>query len=214
VDWHTLLQFLTAAILVIVSPGPVLAIIVHNTVRHGRLAGFLTAAGVEIGDLCLLGATFAGLVVSGKLLPMAFQWLSLAGALYLIWLAAKTLLSRHRAVQGDLPRCRWPMLDGLAVVISNPTALLFYTAFFPQFIDPDHPISEQMIVLSAVFVGAGVAFDAACVVAVARLRLPEAWRRIGRFAEIGSAIVYLTIAAITIFGFMEISDWVEDLGRY
>jgi threonine/homoserine/homoserine lactone efflux protein len=207
VDWNIRPQFLTAAILVIVSPGPVLAIIVHNTVRHGRLAGFLTAAGVELGDLFLLGATFAGFVISGKLLPMAFQWLSLAGAIYLIWLAAKTLLSRHRAVQERDPRRgRWPMLDGLAVVVSNPTALLFYAAFFPQFIDPDRSTSEQMIVLSAGYVGAGVAFDAACVLTAAHLRLSKSWSRIGRFAEIGSAIVYLTIAAITIFGFVEVSD--------
>jgi threonine/homoserine/homoserine lactone efflux protein len=205
-DWHTLAPFLTATFLLLVSPGPVLAIIMHNTVRHGTLAGLLTALGVELGDLCLLGATFAGLIISDTLLPAVFRWLSLGGALYLIWLAAESLLVRRRSSEEQAsPHCRWPILEGWTIVLSNPAALLFYAAFFPQFIDPARSIPEQMLVLSTVYVCAGVMFDAVCVIAVARLRLPAGWTRIGRFAELGSAALYLTIAIITILDFMEVS---------
>jgi threonine/homoserine/homoserine lactone efflux protein len=204
VDWYTLAQFLTATLFLLVSPGPVLAIIIHNTVRHGVLAGFLTALGVELGDLFLLGATFAGFTISDTFLPALFQWLSLAGALYLMWLAAEVLLLRRRTSgKGALPRCRWPMFEGLTIVLSNPTALLFYAAFFPQFIDPERSIPEQMLILSTLYVCAGVLFDAVCVLAVARLRLPAGWTRIGRYAELGSVALYLTIALATILNFVE-----------
>ena len=57
-----------------------------------------------------------------------------------------------------------------------------------------------MIVLSAVYVTTRPAFGSACVLAVARL--PAGWTRLGRFAELGSAVVYLSIAAITVLTFV------------
>ena len=108
--------------------------------------------GVGVGDACLLGATFAGLRLSSELLSAVFRWLSLAGALYLIWLAAEALLVRRGTSQtAILSCCRKPLLDGLTIAFANPAALLFYTAFFPQFIDRNDSIAEQMIVLSALY---------------------------------------------------------------
>lgn len=206
-DWYTLAQFLAAILVLLATPGPVMAIVAHNTLRHGPAAGLLTVVGVEFGDACLLGATFAGLRLSGELLPIVFRWLSLAGALYLIWLAAEPLLSRYDTLRKpNLSRRRKPILDGLTIVFANPAVLFFYIAFFPQFMDPDHSISEQMIVLSALYICSALAFDSACVLTVARLRLPAGWRtRIGRFAELASAVIYLSIAVITVLKFIEAS---------
>jgi threonine/homoserine/homoserine lactone efflux protein len=202
VDWYSLAQFLTATLLILMTPGPVMAMVAHNTLRDGMKAGLLTAIGVELGDACLLGATFAALTLSGELMPTVYRWLSLAGALYLIWLAAEALLVRRRSSrQASSSRCRKPILEGLTIAFANPAALLFYTAFFPQFIDPDHSISEQMVVLSAAYVGVALVFDSACVLAVARL--PASWTPLGRFAEAGSAIVYLSIAVVTVLRFVE-----------
>jgi threonine/homoserine/homoserine lactone efflux protein len=206
-DWYTLAQFSAATLLLLATPGPVMAIVSYNTLRHGTTAGLLTVVGVELGDACLLGATFAGLKLSGEHLPVVFRWLSLAGALYLTWLAAEALLVRHdTSRKPNLSRCRKPILDGLTIVFANPAALLFYAVFLPQFIDPEHSISEQMIVLSALYVCTALAFDSACVLTVARLRLPAGWStQIGRFAELGSAVVYLLIAVIAVLSFIEAS---------
>ena len=157
-DWYTLAQFLAAALLVFLTPGPVMAMLAHNTSRYGVTAGFLTVIGVDLGEMCLLGATFAGLTLSSDLLPLFFRWVSLAGALYLIWLAVEAFLVRRRtSSKPDLSRCRKPILDGLTIAFANPAALLFYTAFFPQFINPERSISEQMFVLSATYVCARLA---------------------------------------------------------
>jgi threonine/homoserine/homoserine lactone efflux protein len=206
-DWDNLAQFLVATLLLLATPGPVMAIVSHNTLRHGTAAGLLTVVGVELGDACLLGATSAGLKLCGEHLPAVFRWLSLAGALYLTWLAAEALLVSHDTSRTPtLSRCRQPILDGLTIVFANPSVLLFYAVFLPQFIDPDHSIAEQMIVLSALYVCTALAFDSACVLTVARLRLPAGWStQFGRFAELGSAVAYLLIAVVTVLSFFEAS---------
>lgn len=206
-DWHTLVQFLAAALLILMTPGPVMAIVAHNTLRDGTRAGLSTAVGVEFGEVCLLGAMFAGLTLVGEFLPVLFRWLSLVGALYLIRLAAGALRFRDRPSRAsNSPRTRMPILDGLTIASANPAALLFYAAFFPQFIDPDHSIFEQMIMLSAIYVCMALAFDSACVPAVAHVRRTTGHIRIGSFADLGSAAIYLSIAVVTVLKFAKILD--------
>jgi threonine/homoserine/homoserine lactone efflux protein len=204
VDWNSLAQFSAATLLILITPGPVMAIIAHNTLRHGAMAGLSTAIGVELGEVCLLGAMFAGLSLSGELLPVLFRWLSLAGALYLIWLAAGALRLRNRpSRRPNLSRARTPVLDGLTIAFASPAALLFYAAFFPQFMDPDHSISKQVVLLSAIYVCMRSVSASACVFTVARLRLPVGCAQVGRFANLGSAAVYLSIAIITVLRLTE-----------
>jgi threonine/homoserine/homoserine lactone efflux protein len=206
VDWNSLAQFSAATLLILITPGPVMAIIAHNTLRRGAMAGLSTAIGVELGDVCLLGAISTGLMLAGDFLPALFRWLSLVGALYLIWLAAGALRLRDPSSRNPNFSCsRMPILDGLTIAFANPAALTFYAAFFPQFIDPDQSIFGQMIVLGAIYVCIALAFDSACVFTVARLRLPAAGTRIGMLADLGSAIVYLSIAAITVLRFIAAS---------
>ncbi len=204
VDWNSLAQFSAATLLILVTPGPIMAIIAHNTLRHGAMAGLTTSVGVQLGELCLLAAMFAGLSLSSELLPVLLPWLSLVGALYLIWLAGGALRLRNRPSRSpNLSPARAPVLDGVTIAFANPTALLFYTAFFPQFIDPDHSISKQMILLSATYVCMRSVSASACVFTVARLRLPAGCAPVGRFANLGSAAVYLSIAVIAVLRLVE-----------
>jgi threonine/homoserine/homoserine lactone efflux protein len=199
VDWNSLAQFSAATLLILITPGPVMAIIAHNTSRHGPAAGLSTAIGVALAEACLLGAIFTGLSLSGELLPVLFRWLSLAGVLYLIWLAAAALRLRNRPPRcPNLSRARAPVLDGLMIALASPAALLFYAAFFPQFMDPDHSISKQMVLLSAMYVCMRSVSASACVFTVAHLRLPVGCAQVGRFANLGSAAVYLSIAIVTV----------------
>jgi threonine/homoserine/homoserine lactone efflux protein len=206
VDEHLLAAFSIATLLVVMTPGPVMAIVAHNTLRHGAAAGLLTAIGVEFGELCLLGAMFAGLTISGELFPGLFRWLALAGAFYLVWLAANALRSRCLAASNArAARTRMPIVDGLTVAFGNPATLVFYAAFFPQFLDPDRSVAQQTLVLGAVYLCTALAFDLVCVFTLARIRLPAGWARFAGFAELGSAAVYVAIAVIAIVGFIKTS---------
>src|SRR5215475_1083580 len=78
-DWQILAAFLTATLLLLVTPGPVVAIVAHNTFRGGAMAGIVTALGIEIGEALVLAAVFSGLILSQEFLPLLFRWISFAG---------------------------------------------------------------------------------------------------------------------------------------
>jgi threonine/homoserine/homoserine lactone efflux protein len=204
VDWHVVASFLMATLLVLMTPGPVMAIVAHNTLRRGATAGLLTAMGVEMGEVCLLGATFTGLMISGELLPDLFRWFSLAGALYLIWLAASALRRRFMpSPRRRAPGSARPVVDGITVAFSNPAALVFYAAFFPQFINPDHAIPEQVLQLGAMYLSVALVFDLVFVLAFAWIPRPASLQRFAGFAELGSTMVYLAIAVVAVIGFVK-----------
>jgi hypothetical protein len=70
-------------------------------------------------------ATLACLTLPGELLPAVFRWLSLAGAIYLVWLAAEAVLVRGRSSSGSgSTRGRKPVLEGLTIAFANPALLL------------------------------------------------------------------------------------------
>jgi len=201
-DWYFPGPFVIAALLVVMVPGPVMAIIAHNTLRRGTIAGLLTVLGVELGELCLLAATLVGFAISAEVCPVLFRWLGLAGTLYLAWLAASALHA-HGAPAGDAiaSRASKPLVEGLTVAFANPAALVFYAAFFSQFLRPDHSIVRQTVALGAIYLGIALAFDLVLVLALARIRVPVASARLGPMLNLGSAALYLTIAVIGVLGF-------------
>jgi threonine/homoserine/homoserine lactone efflux protein len=202
VDWHLLGPFVLATLLLLITPGPVMAIVAHNTLRFGPSAGLWTAMGVGLGELCLLTLAFLGLVASGDLLPGLFRWLSLAGALYLGWLAVATFRARSRSAKD--PAQSGSVVAGLTVACSNPTAFIFYAAFFPQFLDVERPIPGQLLQLGAVYLGAALAFDLIFVCILACVRCPRL-ARLGGMAELASPALYLAIAVMAVAGFLEAS---------
>ena len=203
-DWYVIVSFLTATLLLLMTPGPVMAIVGHNTLRHGVSAGLLTVLGIEIGEICLLGATCMGLMISSEILPELFRWMSLAGALYLVWLAAGTLRVRSMPARirtgAGSPR---PLMAGFAVALGNPTAVIFYAAFFPQFINPTRPISEQVLLLGAMDLLTALVFDLMSVLTFASICRLTGLRRLAGFAELASAAVYVAIAVITAVSFVK-----------
>jgi homoserine/homoserine lactone efflux protein len=203
-DWYLLGPFLIATLLVVMAPGPVMAIVAHNTLRHGTAAGLLTVVGVELGELCLLTATFMGVTVSAELFPVLFRWLGLAGTFYLAWLAASALRSHDTPARSTIATCaRMPVVEGLTVAFANPAVLVFYTAFFPQFLHPDRPVTQQSVTLGAIYLFAALTFDLVFVLTLARIRLPAVRGRLGSMMKLGSAAVYLAIAIIGIVGFVD-----------
>jgi len=199
-EWQTIAPFLTATILLLVMPGPAMAIVTHNTLRGGTATGITTVLGVELGRLLALSATLAGLIISGEFLPSLFQWLSVAGIVYLSWLAFRALQRLPRGPTTD--HSGRPFFDGLAVSLSNPVALGFYTAFFPQFIRPGHPIAPQAVILGALFLATSFILELVLVFAMKRFRRSRRYdpSRFGNLAALGSAVIYISIAAVAAFG--------------
>ena len=202
-DWYFPGPFVLAAALVVMVPGPVMAIIAHNTLRRGVTAGLLTVLGVELGELCLLAATVSGVAISAEVCPLLFRWLGLVGTLYLAWLAASTLRSRGRPARDTTAtRPGMPVVEGLTVAFANPAALVFYAAFFSQFLRPGRPLAQQTVALGTIYLVIAVTFDLVLVLTLARIRVPAASARLGPVLNVGSAALYLTIAVIGVLGFV------------
>jgi homoserine/homoserine lactone efflux protein len=79
-----------------------------------------------------------------------FFWVRLAGAAYLIWLGVKLLTATGELATATprTPRGGF-LLQGLAVGLSNPKTLLFFGAFFPQFMNPQASFAGQVLLMGA-----------------------------------------------------------------
>jgi threonine/homoserine/homoserine lactone efflux protein len=151
-----LLAFISVSIVVAVVPGPDMALIARNVVRHGRSAGFASSFGICTG---ILGwALAAGFGVSALLATsaVAFTALKLAGAAYLIYLGITTLRDRGWPAvagtngQAELPRRR-AFLQGLLSALLNPKLGVFFLTLLPQFISPGDPATLRALQLAVLF---------------------------------------------------------------
>src|SRR5450432_2733053 len=150
-NWHLFLGFLAITILLLLTPGPIVMLVISTGATRGVRAALVTVAGTSAGNAVLLAAIALGL---GWVLMHAvrlFELLRWIGAVYLIWLGIQAWRGAGRerpAVQGNHVHF-W---RGFTVALSNPKTIAFFTAFLPQFVDPSLPIARQLAVMCAVSV--------------------------------------------------------------
>jgi homoserine/homoserine lactone efflux protein len=168
-----LLAFILATTILMLIPGPNVALIVANSVAWGTRYGLLTVAGTSGAMVVQLGLTALGMSAVLGALATWFEWLRWIGAGYLLWLGIRL----WRAPPVDLTRvpaqprsARAIALRGFLVSLTNPKTLLFYGAFFPQFVSMDRPLLAQIAVLSAVFLALALLLDGGWAVLAGRAR--------------------------------------------
>ena len=181
------LAYLAACMLIVIVPGPTTTLVIANSLTHGTRAGLLNVAGTQIGVAGMVVVLAIGLASTMQVLGHWFDWLRLAGAVYLIWLGWKLLRST-----GDLAAARAKgkprggfLLQGLLVALSNPKMLLFFSAFIPQFIDPAGNYLHQVLLLGGTAIIFGICSDSAYALVsgrAARLLSQRRVRLISRFS--------------------------------
>ena len=134
-----LLAFLGVAIVVIVTPGQDTALTVRNTLGGGRSAGVRTAIGVVCGQAVWAVAASAGVAALLVASEPAFVALKYAGAAYLIYLGAQSLIAavrrREPAHVARATRAGHELRQGLLSNLANPKMAVFFTSLLPQFGD-------------------------------------------------------------------------------
>lgn len=149
---ETYAAYLLACIVIIIVPGPTVTLIVANSLKHGTRAGLLNVAGTQFGLGIMVLVAGIGLSSVVAALGHGFEWLRLAGAAYLIWLGWKMFRSAGADLDGTAP-AKPPrggfFLQGALVALSNPKTLLFFGAFFPQFLDPARDHATQIAIMGA-----------------------------------------------------------------
>lgn len=138
---HELLLFAGAALLMVLTPGPNMIYLVSRSICQGKRAAVLSLLGVAAGFFVHLFAAAAGLTALFMAVPMAYEALKWAGALYLLHLAWQAVkpgarsLFEARMLPADRPGKLFLM--GFLTNVLNPKIAVFYLSVFPQFISPD-----------------------------------------------------------------------------
>lgn len=152
----TWLLYVAAVFVLTVTPGPAVLMCVSTSVNLGPRKALITSLGSTTAVVGLMGLSALGLgalLAASELLFSALKW---AGAAYLAYLGVRALLAPASdiRVSGGAAAARTPRLfaQGFLVGMSNPKALLFFGALFPQFLDPAAPQGLQFLVLGATFV--------------------------------------------------------------
>ncbi|BAU76445.1 LysE family translocator [Metapseudomonas furukawaii] len=146
-------EFLTVALihlLAVASPGPDFAIVVRESVAHGRRAGTWTALGVGTGIFVHVAYSLLGigLIVSQSI--MLFNALKWAAAAYLLYIGVKALRARpadpvaaEAALMAGDRSSRGAFVTGFVTNGLNPKATLFFLSLFTVVIDPHTPLAVQ-----------------------------------------------------------------------
>lgn len=154
-SWAALGVFLSAAILLAVTPGPGIFYVLARSLKGGRRDGVASTLGTALGGFFHVMAAALGLSAILATSAVAFSVVKYAGAAYLVLLGVKTLLSREKAV-ADVAVPQEPtqriFLQGVLTEVLNPKTALFFLAFIPQFVDPHGSVVLQFVVLGTISV--------------------------------------------------------------
>ena len=151
--------FLVVAFVVMISPGPAVVLAITNGVLHGVKNACFAIVGNMSGFLILSTVSVLGLGVIISRWHGLFDVIKWCGGLYLIYLGCKMWNTRKERVGVrdeiekviSLSPCQM-YRRGFVVTLSNPKAIVFVTALFPQFISPDQPIFSQYLILAGAMI--------------------------------------------------------------
>jgi len=149
--------FLVTMFVMAITPGPANLFAIAIGMQKGKGAALQAAVGMNSGTLVWFAGSALGLGALILTFPKAFHLLALAGAAYLVWLGAKSILAGIRNLESHAQAVvragRAPFVDGFTVQIANPKVLLFFTAVLPPFIDVKRPLVPQLIMFACATIG-------------------------------------------------------------
>jgi len=153
-DLATLTLFLPACFALNMAPGPNNLLSVSNATRYGYRRTCMAGVGRLLAFAGMITLAAAGLAVVLQTSELLFYGIKILGAAYLLYLAWQ-LWRADPGVQNAEAGAPVGMLalarQEFLVAAGNPKAILIFTAFLPQFVDPSNAITPQFAVLGALF---------------------------------------------------------------
>ncbi len=148
--WAEFLAIAGAHLLAVASPGPDFALVLRQSLAHGRRVAVWASLGIGCGisfhvAYCLLGL---GLLLKDS--PVALDVVRYLGAAYLAWVGVQALRARPREGDIDLAEGDAAPTDGAAwrqgflVNVLNPKAALFFIALFALRVSPETPVAIKL----------------------------------------------------------------------
>jgi len=190
--------FLAVALVVVVTPGPDMALVLRNTLAGGRIAGLATSAGTCSG--LVVHASAAALGLSALLLASsrAYTVVKLVGAGYLVFLGLRTFLRAGQKEHGGdaIASVRpWAAYrQGVMTNVLNPKVALFFVSLLPQFVQEGDGFVWRLLLLAGLFIAMGLVWLTAYTFAL------HSVDRFLRRGSIRTAIERVTGAALVALG--------------
>jgi homoserine/homoserine lactone efflux protein len=157
------IAFLLITFVLIITPGPIVTLVIATGATQGIRAALTTVAGTVAGNALLIAAIAFGLTWLLKSSVVVFEIIRWSGAAYLVWLGVQIWHNAGK-VSAAAPQ-QVHFWRGLLVALSNPKTAAFFTAFLPQFVDPTLPAEFQLTVMCAVSVAMAAVTDSGWAVA-------------------------------------------------
>jgi threonine/homoserine/homoserine lactone efflux protein len=157
--------FCVAAIALLVVPGPSVLFIVARSSSQGLRAGVVSVLGVHAASIVHISAAVVGLSALVVASALAFTVVKVVGGVYLVYLGVRAILAAHARTTAAVTSVqqRAPLrifVEAFTVNLFNPKTAIFFLAFLPQFVDPDHgQVWSQTLILGLVFIALGICSD-------------------------------------------------------
>ena len=196
-------EFLTIVVahgLAVASPGPDFAIVLRQSLRHGRRAALWTSVGIGCGLSIHITYSLLGLGLFLKNSPVALTCVKWLGAAYLAWIGLQAVRAKPRAGDIDLAGGAAAQTDaaawrtGFLVNVLNPKAALFFISLFPLAVSPATPrlVQAGYGVWMTVTTAAWFSFVS---VVFTQERVRRAFLRHGHWIDRALGVVFLGFAA-------------------
>lgn len=154
------LSFLLVSFLIVILPGPNVLVIVQTSLTSGARKGLQTVAGTTCAMILQLGFVAAGTTWLVTALVDGLHYLKWIGVVYLLYMAIRHLYAAVSPIASSAEiGASKSFFRGFVVSLSNPKTLLFFSAFFPQFITSSSAYHQQFLLLAASFVALATLFD-------------------------------------------------------
>jgi homoserine/homoserine lactone efflux protein len=149
-NYQLFTAFLLITLILVLTPGPIVTLVIATGATRGARAGLITVAGSSVGNAVLITCIALGLSLVIQHAAIIFEWLRWVGAAYLVWLGIQAWRHASDTPAAVQPRGHVYFRRGFLAAISNPKTIAFFTAFLPQFIDPSLPAGHQLFVMCTV----------------------------------------------------------------
>ncbi|HUH83203.1 MAG TPA: LysE family translocator [Stellaceae bacterium] len=184
-NWELFAAFTVVAAILFVTPGPVVTLVIATGASHGVRAALTAVAGTSLGLALLLAAIALGLNWVLEHTGAIFEVLRWVGAAYLVWVGIRAWRNAGK-ITAAIPSVRVSFVRGVAVALTNPKTIAFFTAFLPQFVDPKLPAAPQLAAMCVTSVLLAATCDSGWAVAAglgrAWLMKPSRAKMLGRLS--------------------------------
>lgn len=173
IDASTLMAYIAVVLGFVFIPGPATLLTIARATSSGTKVGIATGAGIAAGDVFHTVMAMVGISAIIATSAMLFSIVKYIGAAYLVYLGIRAIIEKtptNPAAGALAISAGKAFRQAILTEVLNPKTALFFLAFLPQFVQPEHgSVTLQMTALGVIFVVLGLFSTVVFAVSAGRL---------------------------------------------